>query len=72
MSKNNDLLFNTYLILTAGIVDTCWYVLLTIICTSSLFLNFFKSKSNILQKSLGVIFIMIGVVLLLDLFSKVN
>lgn len=72
MSKNNDLLFNIYLILTAGIVDTCWYVLLTIISTSGLFLNFFKSKSNILQKSLGVIFIIIGVVLLLDLFSKVN
>ena len=72
MSKNNDLLFNIYLILTAGIVDTCWYILLTIISTSGLFLNFFKSKSNILQKSLGVIFIIIGVVLLLDLFSKVN
>ncbi len=72
MSKNNDLLFNIYLILTAGIVDTCWYVLLTIISTSGFFLNFFKSKSNILQKSLGVIFIIIGVVLLLDLFSKVN
>ncbi len=72
MSKNNDLLFNIYLILTAGIVDTCWYVLLTIISTSGLFLNFFKSKSNILQKSLGVIFIIISVVLLLDLFSKVN
>tara|TARA_A100001011_G_C14134679_1_gene767020 strand:- start:47 stop:619 length:573 start_codon:yes stop_codon:yes gene_type:complete len=72
MSKNNDLLFNIYLILTAGIVDTCWYVLLTIISTSGLFLNFFKSKSNILQKSLGVIFIIIGVVLLLDLFTKVN
>ena len=72
MSKNNDLLFNIYLVLTAGIVDTCWYVLLTIISTSGLFLNFFKSNSNILQKSLGVIFIIIGLVLLLDLFTKVN
>ena len=72
MSKNNDLLFNIYLILTAGIVDTCWYVLLTTISTSGLLLNFFKNKSYILQKSLGVIFIMIGVVILLDLFLKIN
>ncbi len=72
MSKNNDLLFNIYLILTAGIVDTCWYVLLTTISTSGLLLNFFKNKSYILEKSLGVIFIMIGVVILLDLFLKIN
>ena len=68
MSKNNDLVFNTYLILTAGIVDTCWYIVLTILATSSFALNFLKSKSNILQKTIGCVFIMIGLVLLMNLF----
>ena len=68
MSKNNDLVFNTYLILTAGIVDTCWYIVLTILATSSFALNFLKSKSNILQKAIGCVFIMIGLVLLMNLF----
>ena len=30
MSKSNDFLFNTYLVLIAGVIDTCWYILLTI------------------------------------------
>ena len=67
MSKNNDLVFNTYLILTAGIVDTFWYIVLTILATSFA-LNFLKSKSNILQKTIGCVFIMIGLVLLMNLF----
>ena len=35
MSKSNDFLFNTYLVLIAGVIDTCWYILLTIMATSN-------------------------------------
>lgn len=68
MSKSNDFLFNTYLILIAGVIDTCWYILLTIMATSDVALRYLKSKSDILQKLLGFIFIIIGMVLILDLY----
>ena len=68
MSKSNDFLFNTYLVLIAGVIDTCWYILLTIMATSNVALRYLKSKSDILQKLLGFIFIMIGMVLILDLY----
>ena len=68
MSKSNDFLFNTYLVLIAGVIDTCWYILLTIMATSDAALRYLKSKSDILQKLLGFIFIMIGMVLILDLY----
>ena len=56
MSKSNDFLFNTYLVLIAGVIDTCWYILLTIMATSDVALRYLKSKSDILQKLLGFIF----------------
>ena len=68
MSKSNGFLFNTYLVLIAGVIDTCWYILLTIMATSDVALRYLKSKSDILQKLLGFIFIMIGMVLILDLY----
>ena len=68
MSKSNDFLFTTYLVLIAGVIDTCWYILLTIMATSDVALRYLKSKSDILQKLLGFIFIMIGMVLILDLY----
>ena len=68
MSKSNDFLFNTYLVLIAGVIDTCWYILLTIMATSDVALRYLKSKNDILQKLLGFIFIMIGMVLILDLY----
>ena len=72
MSKSNDFLFNTYLVLIAGVIDTCWYILLTIMATSDVALRYLKSKSDILQKLLGFIFIMIGMVLILDLYLTFN
>lgn len=72
MSKSNDILFNTYLVLIAGVIDTCWYILLTIMATSDVALRYLKSKSDILQKLLGFIFIMIGMVLILDLYLTFN
>ena len=72
MSKSNDFLFNTYLVLIAGVIDTCWYILLTIMATSDVALRYLKSKSDILQKLLGFIFIMIGMFLILDLYLTFN
>ena len=67
MSLNNDLFFNTTLILTAGLVDAVWYITLTLLVTSNIALEFFKNKNILLQKFIGSIFIIIGAVLLADM-----
>ena len=67
MSIDNDIVFNSYLVLTAGIVDVTWYIVLTLLVTSNLALEFVKNKISILQRFLGIIFITIGLVLLIQI-----
>ena len=68
MSVNNDIIFNMYLIITAGVVDTFWYILLTFLATTSFSLNFIKSKNNLLSKVSGYLFIILGLLLLVNIF----
>ena len=72
MSINNDIVFNSYLILTAGIVDTTWYIVLTLSVTSNFALKFVKNKIAILQRFLGIIFIAVGLVLLSQVLMPFN
>ena len=67
MSIDNDVFFNTFLILTAGIVDTIWYIILTFLVTSNIALEFIRNKSVLVQKIIGSVFIIIGVTLLLQI-----
>ena len=67
MSVDNDMIFNTILILTAGIIDTIWYVILTLLVTTNIALDFIKDKSVSLQKFVGSVFIIIGALLLIEL-----
>ena len=67
MSVNNDMVFNTILILTASIVDAIWYVILTILVTTKIALDFIKDKSFILQKFVGSVFIIVAALLLIEL-----
>ena len=64
MSLDNDIIFNSYLVLTAGIVDAAWYIFLTLLVTSNLALEFVKNKIGKLQRFLGIIFIALGLGLL--------
>ena len=70
MSLENDLIFNTYLVLTAGLVDASWYIILTFFVTSKATLEIVKRKSIILQKVVGSIFILIGVLLLVQIIIE--
>ena len=72
MSINNDKVFNGYLILTAGIVDATWYIVLTLSVTSNLALDFVKNKIVILQKFLGFVFIALELVLLSQILMPFN
>ena len=67
MSLENGKAFNLTLILTAGIVDTIWYVILTLLVTSNIALEFFKNKNVLLKKFVGSVFIIIGLLLLIDI-----
>ena len=67
MSIENGKAFNLILILTAGIVDTVWYVVLTLLVTSNIALEFFKNKNVLLKKFVGSVFIIIGALLLVEL-----
>tara|TARA_X000000950_G_scaffold273602_2_gene357587 strand:- start:294 stop:908 length:615 start_codon:yes stop_codon:yes gene_type:complete len=68
MSVDNDIIFNTSLILTASIVDAVWYITLTFLVTSKGALEFIKDKSILLQQLIGWVFILIGTVLLVQVY----
>tara|TARA_A100001011_G_scaffold208645_1_gene216790 strand:+ start:1671 stop:2285 length:615 start_codon:yes stop_codon:yes gene_type:complete len=68
MSVDNNIIFNTCLILTASIVDAFWYITLTFLVTSKGALEFIKDKSVLLQQLMGGVFILIGTVLLIQIY----
>ena len=67
MSTENELIFNIYLVSIAGITDACWYIVLTLLVTTSSALSFFQTKLIFIQKIQGAIFIGIGLGLLVNL-----
>ena len=68
MSSDNELIFNIYLVSIAGIIDACWYVLLTLAVTTASALTFFQAKVILIQKFQGFFFITLGLGLLINLF----
>ena len=69
MSLDNDIIFNSFLVLIAGFVDGIWYFILSIIVTSKKVLGLIKFKLIYLNKIIGFLFIIIGLVLLIDVMS---
>ena len=67
MSTNNDLIFDIYLILIAGVTDACWYIILTLTVTIASAFSFFKTKINLIQKIQGFFFIFLGLALLIKI-----
>ena len=68
MSVDNQLIFNFYLISIAGIVDACWYIILTLAVTTASALNFFNKKIGMIQKVQGYFFVTLGLGLAVNLF----
>ena len=67
MSVNNEIIFNIYLVSIAGVIDACWYIVLTLAVTTTSALNFFKTKLVLIQKIQGFFFIALGLGLLINL-----
>jgi len=70
MSSNNQLIFDIYLISIAGIVDACWYIILTLTVTTASALSFFKKKIYTIKKIQGFFFIALGLGLMMNLIIK--
>ena len=68
ISTNNGLAFNIYLVFIAGVVDACWYIMLTFFVTTASALSFFQTKINFMQKIQGFFFIALGLGLIVNLF----
>ena len=66
MNDNQGYLYNFILIITAGVVDTFWYIFLTTIATSSIFHLFFTKNSVRIKKGIGLIYIIISIILIID------
>ena len=69
MSTDNELLFNIYLVSIAGIIDACWYIVLSLAVTTASALSFFQTKITLIQKVQGFFFIAIGLGLLINLLT---
>ena len=69
MSLNNGYFFNISLVLIASIVDALWYLLLVNLVTSRSILELIKNKSYIIQKIVGILFMIISIILLIDLLK---
>ena len=67
MSKNNELLFNIYLVTIAGIIDACWYIILSLAVTTASALSFFQTKIILIQKIQGFFFVALGLGILVNL-----
>ena len=67
MSIDNELKFNLYLISIAGIIDACWYIILSLIVTTASALSFFQKKLDLIQKIQGFFFITLGLGLMINL-----
>ena len=69
MSTNNDLTFNILLISVAGIIDICWYIVLTLAITKTTTLNYFQSKIYLIKNIQGFFFICLGLGLMINIFN---
>ena len=67
MSTDNELLFNIYLVAIAGIIDACWYIILSLAVTTASALSFFQTKITLMQKVQGFFFVALGLGLLVNL-----
>ena len=67
MSIDNELKFNLYLVSIAGIIDACWYIILSLIVTTASALSFFQKKLDLIQKIQGFFFITLGLGLMINL-----
>ena len=66
MSTDNDLTLNAALVITAGIVDTLWYILLVYLVTTGMIFELIKSNYRFINRFIGILFVILSVGLSLN------
>ena len=66
---NANIIFNTTLVLTASIIDTLWYILVSFLVTGYGLKNFLIERKKMIQKITGSILILIALSLLYKIIS---
>ena len=61
---------HSILVITASLIDGTWYIIVTVIVTSYGMGNFFQRKKNFIQKTSGIILVLIGILLIIDFFQN--
>ena len=69
ISIEADLTFNIILISTASIIDAIWYIIISIIITGYGVKNFLIDKKQLIQKSTGLILLIISLSLLFNIIN---
>lgn len=69
ISIEASLAFNIILILTASIIDAAWYIIISIIITWHGVKNFLIDQKKLIQKSTGVILLIISISLLFKIMN---
>ena len=69
LSLDNNIVLNFTLVSTAMIVDMMWYIILTILVTVLGLKNFFYRRIFLIRKIVGLLFILISVVLMINLLK---
>ena len=69
MSGDNNLSLNISLVLIVCIVDTLWYVILVNLVTSKKVFEIVKNKSNLMQKIIGYLFVLISIGLAVNMYT---
>ena len=70
MSVDNNLLLNASLVITAGVIDIVWYVLLVYLVTSGMIFGRIKKNYRMIEKIIGVLFIIISIGLGINILSN--
>lgn len=66
MSIDNNLILNATLVITAGIVDTLWYILLVYLVTTGMIFELIKSNYRSIHRFIGILFVILSVGLSLN------
>ena len=61
---------HSILVITASLIDGIWYIIVTVIVTSYGMGNFFQRRKKFIQKTSGIILVLIGILLIIDFFQN--
>ncbi len=70
MSVDNNLILNATLVITAGVVDTVWYILLVYLVTSGMIFGRIKKNYQMIEKIIGFLFIVLSIGLGINILSN--